>query len=279
MIRLANSSKIDLSKPCIMAILNITPDSFSDGGNNLSVSSAVKTALQMVEDGADILDIGGESSRPGAEPVSEKEEINRVIPVIKAIRKETKIPISIDTYKSETAKQALASGADIVNDISALRFSQAMGEVVAQNNAPLIMMHMLGTPKEMQKNPGYENVNDEIIRFFQQRIMYAESAGISKEKIIIDPGIGFGKRLEDNLSILKNLELYKLLDCPILIGTSRKSFINAVHSTKKDAKNRIGGSIASVLVALSNGADLIRVHDVAETVEAVRIFEAIRSAK
>ena len=274
-IQLKNNRTLVFDHPIVMGILNVTPDSFSDGGDFVDFDKAVERALVMVEEGAEIIDIGGESSRPGAEPVSVEAEIARVAPVIKALREKSDIPLSIDTYKAETAQKALEAGADIINDISALRFDPKMAQVVADNDVPLIMMHLLGTPQNMQNNPSYNNCVAEISVFFKAQIQKAVAAGIKKESIIIDPGIGFGKRLEDNLALLAQLDQFKSFGCPILVGSSRKSFINMVSPSKKTARERLGGSIASALLAFRNGADILRVHDVHETVEALKVAEAI----
>lgn len=273
---LPQNRKLDFARPLVMGILNVTPDSFSDGGEYVAVETALEQALRMIDEGADIIDIGGESSRPGAEPVATDEELKRVVPVIKAIREKNEIPISIDTYKAKTAESALEAGADIVNDISALRFDEAMVEVVSDYDVPLIMMHMLGTPQNMQDNPSYNDCIKEISRFFEEQIDLALAAGIKEDKLILDPGIGFGKRLEDNLTILARLRQFKSLGRPILVGSSRKSFINMISPTKKAARLRLGGSLASAIVALQNGADILRVHDVHETVEAIKTLKAIR---
>lgn len=278
-ITLSNGTQLSLSRPLVMAVLNFTPDSFSDGGQYNTAEKAVERVLQMESEGADIIDIGGESSRPGADPVSVDDELKRVIPLITAVRKQTNITISIDTYKPEVAEQAIDVGADIINDISALRHSPNMAKIAADTKVPIIMMHMLGSPQNMQDNPSYQSVNDEIISFFQERIDYAVSVGIDKSKLILDPGIGFGKRLSDNLEILAELEQYKQLNLPILIGTSRKSFIGMIHPSGKDADSRIGGSIASAVAAVANGANIVRVHDVHETVEALKILQAVMEYK
>ncbi len=278
-ITLSSGTQLSLSRPLVMAVLNFTPDSFSDGGQYNSIKNAVEKVLQMESEGADIIDIGGESSRPGADSVSEKEELSRVIPLISELRKQTNIPISIDTYKSEVAQKAIDAGADIINDISAFRFSPDMAEIVSDTNVPIILMHILGTPQNMQHNPSYTSVNDEIISFFGERIEYARSKGIDKSKLIFDPGIGFGKRLSDNLEIVADLEKYKQFNLPILIGTSRKSFIDMIHPSGKNADSRIGGSIASAVVAVANGANIVRVHDVHETVEALKVLQAVMEYK
>lgn len=275
-ISLADGRKLSLSKPLVMGIINVTPDSFSDGGDIATSIEASRVAIKMEKEGADIIDIGGESTRPGAEPVSLDEEIKRVIPVIEAIRKETNIPISIDTYKAETAKVAIEAGADIVNDISALRFDPEMADLISLNNIPVVLMHMLGSPRDMQENPIYENCVNDIVDFFRERIDYCDRHNIKKQKIILDPGIGFGKRLSDNLEILSQINNINILGLPVLIGASRKSFINMIHPSDKASNQRIGGSIAAAVAAVINGASIIRVHDVEETVEALNVFEAIR---
>ncbi len=265
-----------LARPLVMGVLNVTPDSFSDGGQFLFVEKAVERALQMEMEGADIIDIGGESSRPGAEPIDASEEKKRVLPVIEALRQQSQIPISIDTCKATTAKAAIDAGADIINDISALRFDPDMAPVAVSSNVPVILMHMLGTPRDMQLNPTYENCVKEIVMFFRERIAFCKQIGIDENKLILDPGIGFGKRLEDNLDILAHIEQFKSLGVPILVGASRKSFINMLHPRQKTPTRRIGGSLSAAIMALSNGADIIRVHDVEETVEALAVYRAIK---
>jgi dihydropteroate synthase len=259
-----------------MGVLNVTPDSFSDGGHFLAFSDAVEHALRMEREGADIIDIGGESTRPGAEPVSAEEEMERVIPVIQKLIEQSDIPISIDTYKAVTAEAAIEAGADMVNDISALRFDPDMAELIATKKVPLALMHMLGTPRNMQKNPRYDNCVEEIARFFKERIDFCIKSGIDKSKLILDPGIGFGKRLCDNLEILSALRSFRQFSLPLLVGVSRKSFIEMLHPVDSEAHRRLGGSLAAVVAAVINGADIVRVHDVAETVEALKVIQAIR---
>ncbi len=278
-IPLSNGNQIALSRPLIMGILNVTPDSFSDGSEYSNLEKAFRKAIEMEQQGADIVDIGGESARPGAEPVLLDEELSRVIPVIKMIRKESTVPISIDTYKAETARQALDAGADIVNDISALRFDSGMAKLVAKRKAPIVLMHMQGEPGGMQKKPNYQDCVAEILLFFKERISYCESKGIDRSKIILDPGIGFGKRLNDNLELLAGLKKFKETGLPLLVGTSRKSFIGMIHDSDKPASDRLGGSISSAVVALLHGADIVRVHDVEQTVEALKVLQAIRETK
>ena len=271
--------ELPFDRPLVMGVLNVTPDSFSDGGKYAKPRTAARRATEMIKQGADIIDIGGESTRPGAEPIDAETEIERVIPVIEAIRKKSDIPISIDTYKAQVAEIAISAGADIVNDISALQFDQAMPDVVANCKVPVVLMHMQGTPGQMQQDPHYDDCLGEIQQFFFDRIEFCKLAGIDKSKIILDPGIGFGKRLADNTRILANLETFKSFSLPILIGVSRKSFIGMINPTDSKAVKRIGGSIAAAMLAIQNGANIVRVHDVAETVEAIKVLEAIRKEK
>ncbi len=261
---------LKLNRPLIMGILNLTPDSFYDGGKYLGVNEAVDRAYQIKEEGADIIDIGGESSRPGAEPVSIKEELKRVIPVMERLT-DIGIPISIDTYKSKVAKEAIDVGASIVNDISGLRFDEKLAPLVAKNNLGYILMHMLGTPKNMQKNPSYKNVVDEIYDFFAERLEFARVSGINYVNIVIDPGIGFGKRLEDNIEIIRNIKTFTTLRRPILIGASRKSFIGAI--TGLDKEERLEGSLAAVAAGFKNRGMIFRVHDVKETKRFLTVLE------
>jgi len=246
----------------IMGILNVTPDSFSDGGRFLSPDAAVKRALIMEKEGADIIDVGGESSRPGAEPVPVEEELRRVIPVLERLRGKLRIPISIDTTKAEVAEAALRAGASIVNDISALRFDPAMASVVAEFGAGLVLMHMLGTPKTMQQDPHYEDVVREVREFLAERALYAQSQGIPREAIAVDPGIGFGKTVEHNLELLRRLPELVELGFPVLVGPSRKSFIGAILGL--GVEERLEGTLAACAVAVVRGADILRVHDVRE---------------
>ncbi|MDH4156506.1 MAG: dihydropteroate synthase [candidate division Zixibacteria bacterium] len=279
-IELVGSRQLELSRPLVMGILNVTPDSFSDGRPEpISVEQWAEQVFRMEADGADIIDIGGESTRPGAEPVSPEEELRRVIPVIEQVRKHSQVPISIDTYRDQTALAALAAGADIVNDISALRFSAEMAGVVARKRAPVVLMHMLGTPPDMQKNPHYDDCVGEIAAFFEERLDFCGRSGIDESRIILDPGIGFGKRLVDNLDILAGLGELKRFECPLLLGASRKSFIQMLHPGERPPARRIGGSIAAAVAAVLNGADIVRVHDVHETVEALTVLQAIRETR
>lgn len=269
------------SKTYIMGILNVTPDSFSDGGKFFSIDDAVKHAINMEKEGADIIDIGGESTRPGSKPISVDEETNRVIPVIQELVNRIKIPLSIDTYKSRVAKKALDLGVSMVNDITALRGDKNLSTIVANYDVPICLMHMLSKPQNMQQNPTYEDVVKEIHDFLKERINYAISAGIKSKNIIIDPGLGFGKRtgngIEDNLEILYRLSELKELGFPILIGPSRKTFIGNTCGFKKPltVTNRLEGSIAAASTAVLNGADIVRVHDVKETRQSLKLVDKI----
>ena len=265
-------------KTCVMGILNITPDSFSDGGKFFEKSKAIKRAIQMVEDGADIIDIGGESTRPGSEPITIEEELRRTIPIITAVSKEINQPVSIDTYKSEVAKRALDAGVSLVNDISGLRYDPDMPNVIAQYDVPVIIMHIKGTPKNMQQNPIYEALIPEILDYLREGINIAESSGIPRDKIIIDPGIGFGKTFEQNLEIIHDLKIFSLLEKPICIGPSRKAFLGKIlGATATD--ERLEGTAAAVAVSILNGANIVRVHDVKEIARVVKIADAIKRMK
>ena len=260
-------------KTHIMGVLNITPDSFSDGGKFFRIDDAVKQAQKLEQDGADIIDIGGESSRPGAEAVTVNEELKRVIPVVKRIRKKIKTLISIDTRKSKVAEEAIKEGANIINDISGLHYDSGMVKVAGEYDVPVIIMHIKGTPRTMQINPNYEDVISQIYGYFEKAIERAVKCGIDYKKIIIDPGIGFGKRLEDNTAILKRFREFRSLGRPLLVGPSRKSFIGAI--LKKSADKRLNGSLASCACAIMNGADIVRVHDVVEVYELVKVIDRI----
>jgi dihydropteroate synthase len=267
--------RLDLAqKPLIMGILNVTPDSFYDGGRYPTPEIALKKAEEMLTAGADIIDVGGESSRPGSKPVSEKDEQDRVIPIIEKISQKFKPPISIDTTKAAVAKAALEAGAAIINDISALRFDSRMAELASRSGAGLILMHLQGTPENMQTDPHYEDIICEISDFFKERIAFAVQAGIKKEQIILDPGIGFGKTVEHNLEIIRHLSSFKILGRPILVGLSRKSFIGKILGL--EPKERLEGSLAAAVAAALNGAQILRVHDVGETIRAVKIIRALQ---
>jgi len=257
----------------IMGILNVTPDSFSDGGKYFEKNSAINYALEMIDNGADIIDIGGESTRPFSDPVSLEEEISRVIPVIEGIRKESDICISIDTTKSQVATAALNSGACIINDVSAMEVDPLMIGVAIKFDCPLIIMHMKGTPKNMQDNPQYESLISDIKKYLLDRAEFIISKGINPKKIVIDPGIGFGKTVENNFEIINNLNHFTTMDFPVMLGASRKSFIGI--SLNLPEEDRLEGSLAANVIGLQNGAKIFRVHDVAETNKALVIANKI----
>jgi len=259
-----------------MGVLNITPDSFSDGGLYFDKDMAIAQGLRMVEEGADIIDIGGESTKPGSKPLDLEEELRRVIPVIETLSKEIDVPISIDTYKSAVAQRAVEAGAEIINDISGLNFDQNLAQVSAKNDIPLVLMHIRGTPETMQKNIHYDSLFSEILQFLKSSIQRAESAGVDSKQIIIDPGIGFGKTLEDNLLIIKNLLEFRILGKPILLGTSRKSFIGKILNA--DAKDRLEGTLSSIAIGVLNGAHIIRCHDVLQAKRTIAVADAVRMA-
>ncbi len=262
-----------LNRTYIMGILNVTTDSFYDGGRYIQAEAAINRAESIEEEGADFLDIGAESTRPGSEPIPAKEEIARLKRVLPLIRRRVKIPISCDTYKAEVAKFALDEGCELINDISGLTFDKEMAPLLAKRGAYCVIMHIKGRPKTMQKNPSYKDLMGEIYRYLEERISFAQREGIDKEKIIVDPGIGFGKRLEDNYEIIRRLSELKGLGCPILIGPSRKSFIGLTLNLPPE--ERLEGTLAASLLAVMNGANILRVHDVKETKRAVRMLEAI----
>lgn len=261
------------NRPLVMGILNATPDSFSDGGKFRSAKDAIAQAERMLADGVDLIDIGGESTRPGAEPVELQEELDRVLPVIEAL-KNCGVPLSIDTYKPETMQQALDAGVDCVNDIWALRQTGAVDAVLESQNCGIVLMHMQRDPITMQFNPEYKNVIAEVKQFLKERAELLISLGISKERIAIDPGFGFGKSLEHNLNMLANFSEFASLDLPVLAGISRKSMIGKI--TGKDTNDRVAPSIAAAIMAADRGASIVRVHDVAETVDALKLWEAIQ---
>lgn len=271
----ANFSLDFSEKTCIMGILNVTPDSFSDGGLYFDKNKAVEHALRLVEEGADIIDVGGESTRPGSEPVSIEEEIKRTSPVIQAISKAVKVPISIDTYKAEVARRALDAGASMVNDISGLRFDPDMPKVVSEYKVPVIIMHIKGRPKDMQQNPVYEALIPEIMDYIRESIKIAADHAIPEDIIVIDPGIGFGKTFEHNLEIIQNLREFTLLGIPVLVGVSRKAFIGKILDNAPPTE-RIEGTAAAVTACILNGANIIRVHDVKEMAKAAKVADAIK---
>lgn len=264
-------------RPFVMGILNVTPDSFSDGGQYAEKDRAVARGLEMAAQGADIIDIGGESSRPGAVPVPLAEELRRTIPVIRELASKTTVPISVDTTKAAVAEQALDAGAQIVNDISALRFDPAMGTVIAARRVPVVLMHMRGTPRTMQQNVRYHALMDEVRAFLQERIRAACTMGIAEDRIVIDPGIGFGKSVgQDNFTILNGLGSLRPLGRPILVGPSRKAFIGSLLGA--EVSDREAGTAAAVAIAVRNGAHIVRVHDVRMMSMAARVAHAISTA-
>jgi dihydropteroate synthase len=260
----------------LMGVLNVTPDSFSDGGLFFDKDKAIVHGLRMVEEGADILDIGGESTRPGSKPLELEEELRRVIPVIETLTKEINLPISIDTYKSTVAERAIEAGAEIINDISGLHFDQNLAKVAAKEGTPLILMHIRGTPETMQRDVHYESLFSEILQFLKDSIQMAESAGVDPGQIIVDPGIGFGKTLEDNLLIIKNLFEFRILGKPILLGTSRKSFLGKILNA--GTEDRLEGTLSSIAIGVLNGAHIIRSHDVLQAKRTIAVADAIRLA-
>lgn len=267
---------LDFSKRTyLMGVLNVTPDSFSDGGLFFDKGKAIEHALRLVEEGADILDIGGESTRPGSEPVTLQEEIRRTVPIIEAISGEVKVPISIDTYKAEVAQRALGAGASLVNDISGLRYDPAMPEVIAGASVPVIAMHIRGKPRDMQKNPLYAALIPEILDYLRGSVRLAAESGIPEDRILIDPGIGFGKTFDHNVEILKNLRELTLLGKPLVVGVSRKAFIGKILGDLPPLQ-RLEGTAAAVAISVFNGADIVRVHDVKEMAKVVKVADAIK---
>lgn len=265
----------------IMGVLNITPDSFSDGGDFYSFDKAVARGVKLAADGADILDIGGESTRPYSEPVSVEQELGRVLPVIEALSNRIDIPISIDTTKAAVAEKAVRAGASIINDVSSLRTDPRITDVAVEHDLPIILMHMKGTPKTMQVSPTYDNLLEDIASFLEERVEFAQNRGIERSKIIIDPGIGFGKTFEHNFKILNNLKYFDCLKLPILVGSSRKAFIrhtlngNDISAQSAEVET---GTQATVSAAVLNGAHMVRVHEVAGTCTTLKIIDAVKSA-
>lgn len=260
----------------LMGVLNVTPDSFSDGGLFFDKEKAISHGLRLVEEGADIIDIGGESTKPGSKPLELEEELRRIIPVIKSISAEVDVPISIDTYKSTVARKAIEAGAEMINDISGLNFDPSLAEVASKENIPLVLMHIRGTPETMQKNVHYDSLFSEILQYLKDSIQRAESAGLDPRQIIVDPGIGFGKTVEDNLLIIKNLHEFRILGKPILLGTSRKSFIGKILNA--EVGERLEGTLSSITVGVLNGANIIRCHDALQAKRAIAVADAIRLA-
>ena len=263
--------KLDLARAQVMGIVNVTPDSFSDGGSHLSHEAAIAHARRLIEAGADMLDIGGESTRPGAVPVGEQEELDRVLPVIAGLSDIT-IPISIDTWKPAVMRAALAAGASMVNDINALQAPEALA-VVSASDAAVCLMHKQGNPESMQLAPQYADVTDEVLAFLKTRVMAVQVSGIARERIVIDPGFGFGKTLVHNLTLLKNIQRFAELGVPVLAGLSRKSMLGAI--TGRNVDERLAASVTAALLAVQRAAAIVRVHDVRETVDALKVWNAM----
>lgn len=268
-------SGLDMSQPQVMGILNVTPDSFSDGGRHFDPEDAAKAARRMVNAGATIIDIGGESTRPGAETVSVDDEIARTIPVIKYIRAESDVAISIDTRKTAVADAAVAAGATLINDVSGFTYDADLAAFCAGSGLPVCVMHAQGDPATMQKDPTYDNVLLDIYDFLERQVWMLETTGIARSDIVVDPGIGFGKTVDHNLTILQNMSLFHGLGCAILLGASRKGFIGKIGD-EPEAARRAPGSIAVGLAALAQGVQILRVHDVDQTVQALRLWHAVR---
>lgn len=263
---------LDLSRPRVMGIVNVTPDSFSDGGQHVATERAIAHALQLVDEGADILDIGGESTRPNAEPVTLAEELRRVLPVIEGLAGQVSIPLSIDTYKPEVMRQAVTAGATLVNDVRALQEPGAI-EVVAATDAGICLMHMPGTPQTMQNDPRYDDVVGEVKSFLLARAAACEAAGIARERIVIDPGFGFGKRTVHNVALLRHLQTFADTDYPVLVGISRKSILGQI--TGNAVADRLPASLAAAVMAALSGAAIVRVHDVKATRDALAVVQAV----
>lgn len=264
---------LSLSRPLIMGIVNVTPDSFSDGGDSFESGCAIAHGLGLMEQGADIIDVGGESTRPGAEPVAESEEISRVVPVVRALADAGAV-VSVDTHHAAVMAAAIAAGARIVNDVTALEGDKDSLDVVADSGVSLCLMHMQGDPRTMQDNPVYDDVVRDVHGYLKHRVNACKARGISRSEIAVDPGIGFGKTVEHNLTLIAKLDTYTDLGCPVLLGLSRKSFIGRL-SRNEGPKDRMAGSVAGALAGIARGASIIRVHDVAETVQALAVWSAI----
>ncbi|MES9852707.1 MAG: dihydropteroate synthase [Candidatus Thiodiazotropha sp. L084R] len=267
---------LDLSQPQVMGILNLTPDSFSDGGQFIAHNVALAYALRMVDDGAAIIDVGGESTRPGAQPVSAEEEMDRVIPLIEALAGEVSVPISVDTSKPQVMREAISAGAGMINDVMALREPGALS-AAAEGGVPVCLMHMQGEPRTMQQSPEYGDVVAEVIEFLQKRVDACEAAGIAHDNLVIDPGFGFGKSVSHNFELLNKLELLEDLALPILVGISRKSMIGAILGDRP-VEERLYGSLGAAVVAAMKGSAILRVHDVRATTDALAIVSALRTA-
>jgi dihydropteroate synthase len=266
----------DLTFPCVMGVLNVTPDSFSDGGLFVHPEAALRQGVAMVAEGAAIVDIGGESTRPGSDPVSVEQESARVVPVVEALRESVAVPVSVDTSKAEVARRALAAGAAFVNDVTALRSDPEMAAVVAEAGCPVCLMHMLGAPKTMQEDPRYDDVVDEVLRFLEERLATAVAAGVREEQVLLDPGIGFGKTPAHNLLLLRHLDRFVALGRPVVLGTSRKRFLGVILDA--EPQDRLFGTVATTVMGVLAGAAVFRVHDVRPNVEALRVTDAVRTA-
>jgi len=272
---LCGKFKFDLAHPLVMGIVNVTPDSFSDGGYHSTTDAAISHALQLIADGADILDIGGESTRPGAATVSEQEELDRVLPVLEGLRGVT-VPISIDTYKPAVMRAAILAGASMVNDVNALQADGAL-QVISQSDVAVCLMHKQGTPQTMQQGPAYRDVVEEVNAFLRDRVTAAEAAGITRKRIVIDPGFGFGKTVEHNLALLRGLGAFRELDVTLLVGLSRKSMLGAI--TGREVNDRMAASVAAALLSVQRCANIVRAHDVRETVDALKIWNAVNGSE
>ncbi len=264
---------LDLSFPCIMGVVNVTPDSFSDGGRFFAADDALTQGLALVREGAALVDVGGESTRPGSDPVPEDEELRRVLPVVEALAGRVGVPISVDTMKAGVARRALAGGAALINDVSALRFDPGMVEVIAEAGCPVCLMHMYGEPKTMQDDPRYDDVVDEVLRFLEERMAFALARGLREDQLMIDPGIGFGKTVAHNLALLRDLQRFAMLGRPVVLGTSRKRFLGAILGAEPTA--RTIGTVATTVVGLLAGVHVFRVHDVKPNFEALRVGLAV----
>ena len=263
--------RLDLTRPLVMGIVNVTPDSFSDGGRHLHRDSALAHAHRLIEEGADILDIGGESTRPGAEPVDVRQELDRVLPVLEGLR-DVPLPLSVDTRKPEVMRAALAAGADMINDVNALQEPDALA-AVASSNAAVCLMHMQGNPETMQFEPNYQDVMSEVMTFLRTHTAMAQAAGIARERIVVDPGFGFGKTLEHNIVLLRKLNAFAVLGVPVMAGLSRKSMLGAI--TGQPVEQRLAASVTAALLAVQHGASILRVHDVRATVDALKVYRAV----
>jgi dihydropteroate synthase len=269
----APTCSLDLAFPSIMGVVNVTPDSFSDGGLYLAADDALAQGLALVREGAAIVDIGGESTRPGSDPVSADEELSRVLPVVEALAERVGVPISVDTTKAEVARRALGGGAALINDVSALRADPAMVEVVAELGAPVCLMHMQGAPRTMQEDPHYDDVVDDVLQFLEERMTFALARGVAEDQLLLDPGIGFGKTVEHNLTLLRHLDRFVALGRPVVLGTSRKRFLGAILGSEPG--ERVIGTVATTVIGLLRGAHVFRVHDVKPNFEALRVALAV----